>query len=238
MTEFCYYIYAYLRSTDGTPYYIGKGKNNRAWDDHKKIPVPRNLQNIVIMERNLSNIGALALERRYIEWYGRKDSGTGILRNMTDGGDGTSGARLSSEHVRKTTEANSQIWTVVFPDETIQIVRNLSQFCSENGIKNSARLYRVSKGERKSCDGYSAFPYDIKKSEEENIQMAKMNIKDRFVHRGQPKSYQIMFPDGHIENITHLSNFCKEYNLSCGTLYMTLSGQRKNHKGFMIQKEV
>jgi hypothetical protein len=29
--------------------------------------------NIVILERNLSEIGAFALERRYIEWYGRKE---------------------------------------------------------------------------------------------------------------------------------------------------------------------
>jgi len=92
-----YYTYAYLRE-DGTPYYIGKGRGNRINKKGKgEVSPPRDRSKIIKLKQNLTEEEAFRHEKYMIAVFGRKDLGTGILRNKTDGGDGPSGYVMSEE---------------------------------------------------------------------------------------------------------------------------------------------
>ena len=103
MNEF--YTYAYLRE-DGTPYYIGKGKLDRIYKKGKgQIKPPKDKSRIIFLKQNLTEEQSFRHEIYMIAVFGRKDLGTGILRNRTDGGEGASGAVRSEETRRKLSQS-------------------------------------------------------------------------------------------------------------------------------------
>lgn len=83
-----FYVYLWLRKRDLSPYYVGKGCKQRAFSkkDHY-VCCPDDPSRIVIIPMTDEDT-ALAYEIYFIDFWGRKDLGTGILRNMTDGGEG------------------------------------------------------------------------------------------------------------------------------------------------------
>ena len=104
MVDRIYYTYAYLRE-DGTPYYIGRGKGKRAFDITHRIAVPPR-ERILFLKTNLTYAEATRHEVYMIAVLGRKDMGTGILRNLTHGGEGRTGPK-SPEEVEKIRKANT-----------------------------------------------------------------------------------------------------------------------------------
>jgi hypothetical protein len=132
MQEVRFYTYLWLRQ-DGSPFYVGKGKGKRAYvkENHRFLPPPRHRIKLQYWPDEKT---ALAYERYLIDFWGRKDKGSGCLRNFTDGGDGSSnpseeslikrraarkkqtppmlGRTLTLEQRKKISEANRRrVWT-------------------------------------------------------------------------------------------------------------------------------
>ena len=101
-----FYTYAYLRE-DRTPYYIGKGQGRRISNRQKKdMKSPKDKSRIIFLKQNLTEEKAFKHEIYMIAVLGRKDLGTGILRNRTNGGEGMSGFTHSKETRAKISEKN------------------------------------------------------------------------------------------------------------------------------------
>jgi hypothetical protein len=140
-----YYVYAYLRK-DNTPYYIGKGHSNRCYSKDHQINLPADINRIVFLETRLSEIGALALERRYILWYGRKDLGTGILRNLTDGGEGVSGRVTSNATKKKISMSQKGIPRKPHSEETKSKMRESHKYRSPDSEETRLKKSVARKG--------------------------------------------------------------------------------------------
>jgi NUMOD3 motif len=114
-----YYTYAYLRE-DKTPYYIGKGKGNRLYKKGSRVfAPPKDKSRIIFLKQNLTEEEAFKHEIYMIDVFGRKDLGTGILHNRTNGGEGIS--NLSDEARKKMSEAkkgeNNSNYGKIFSEE-------------------------------------------------------------------------------------------------------------------------
>lgn len=109
-----FYVYGYFDPDTEEIFYIGKGHGERC---HKHLKPCEFKKNTFLYKRirkilrenkfpiikklieNISEKTAFFIEKGLIQEYGRKDNGTGILCNHTDGGEGPTG-HIHSEETR------------------------------------------------------------------------------------------------------------------------------------------
>jgi hypothetical protein len=117
-----YYVYIYFDPRSNQPFYVGKGRKKRMFDHlketaettqnpHKFYKIQKIREEtgfdppITVVHSGLSNDNACKLEMELIEKYGRESNSTGILTNLTDGGDrGCPGYKHTEQDKRKMSE--------------------------------------------------------------------------------------------------------------------------------------
>lgn len=111
-----YYVYAHSKKSNGQVFYIGQGKGSRAWFFHGRNSIWRRIEAkhgvyVTILHDGLTREQALLLEREEIARLGRINAKTGILANLTDGGDGGLGLLTSEETKKKLSQAAKYMWS-------------------------------------------------------------------------------------------------------------------------------
>jgi len=97
------YVYQHIRLDNNTPFYIGVGTSpKRAYSKYGRNTIWKRIAykhgyTVEVVIDNISRDQALQEEKRLILLYGRINNKTGILSNMTDGGDGGSGIVWTEE---------------------------------------------------------------------------------------------------------------------------------------------
>ncbi len=219
-----FYVYLWLRHKDSkngprlSPYYVGKGSGNRAFNPRqRRVKPPKDHSYIVFAQEGLTEQEAFDSERYYIALYGRKDLGTGVLGNFTNGGEGVSGLRISQEARDRISRAN------------------LGKVVSQ---KTRDKLSRASMGKQHFL-GKRHTPET--KAKMSLAQMGNQNFLGKThsqearnrISRGRLRHlYEFTDPNGEIYATENLADFAKQYDLSQGNLVNVVHGKRKSHKGW------
>jgi hypothetical protein len=120
-----FYTYAHTKP-DGTIFYIGKGSKNRAWKKTKRnqhwknIVAKYEIYGVEILANWNTEKEALDHEILLISCF--KDMGY-KLANMTNGGEGTSGLKLTIEHKQKISDAQCGVKNWGFGKQKPKLVR-------------------------------------------------------------------------------------------------------------------
>ena len=205
-----YYTYAYLRE-DGTPYYIGKGKGKRLYKKSKgEVGKPKNKSKIIFLKQNLTEAEAFRHEIYMIAVFGRKDLGTGILRNRTNGGEGSSGCKYTEERREKRKGQSNPFYGKTHSEEIKEKIRQ-SKLGKNNPMYGKSPSKQTKEKLSKSISG-------------EN------NVRSNW--------WKIIFTDGRVIVKCGLSTWAKENGYNYSSVYGVYTGKRNKHKDIITVEKL
>ena len=234
-----FYTYAYLRE-DKTPYYIGKGSGRRVYSPVRTINKPKDKSRIIFLKQNLTEEEAFKHEIYMIAVFGRKNLGTGILYNKTDGGEGNSGGIRSEETKQKLSKLYTGRKHSIETRKKMSEVNKGKTLTQEhkNNISKSLFGRIVSQETRdKISKKQKGRTYEEIYGDKWEEQIQKLKQAQKAEKHHSSKFWKITYKDGREIIICGMTSWAKENNYVYSGLYNVYTGKYKKHKD-IIKVEV
>lgn len=229
------YVYRHIRLDKNQPFYIGIGSDaffHRANQTDGRSLLWNSIANkggllVEIIMDDISWYEACVKEIEFIALYGRINTKTGTLANLTDGGEGAVGRVITDEQRLRMVEAgNNRVYTKEYKDW----FKNLRK-----GVKQSEIQIR------KRVQSFIAAGY---KPTQETRDKASKLMSDINMNTGKParmntafKGYVEAYRDGQlIGTYEGVVNCGKELGVQGGKISGVLLGNARHAKGYTFKR--
>ena len=231
-----FYVYVHRRFSDNKPFYVGKGKGNRAYTETGRNKYWKSTKDkygliVEIIFDNLSEIEAFQCEIDTIaefKYFGYP------LTNLTNGGDGTSGYKVTDEAKQLKSEARSDktVYTFISKSGLIRNCTRMELIKSENLDRVTfSQLFQEKSNLQQSCN------WGLLK-DGESIEEALTRINSaRKLSKIDKNIYKFIYKDTKIFIGTR-TELCEEFKLDQNRLCELFSKRaRKTVLGWSLLKE-
>jgi hypothetical protein len=256
-------VYEHIRPDTNTVFYIGIGKKiNRAYNksnrnNHWKNIVKKcnNIFIINILHDDLTWEEACLKEKEYIKQYGRVANNTGILCNMTDGGDGILNLQHTDETKLKISIATKKRYkikpqcrkgqTFINKNSRKVVIVNLKTYIiyKFNTLVEASLFLKTSSSRvRRSCivgksinKYYLKFGSSFSNQEIEQLKNKKIyDLSDKNINKDYSSIQKKVINLQTKEVFNSISEVCRLYSFQKSTLNRQLNGISKNKTVFKL----
>lgn len=258
-------VYQHIRSDKETVFYIGIGKKlsratckynrNKYWNNIVKKCDGKFTVNI--LHENITWEEACKKEKEYIQYYGRVNNNTGILCNLTDGGEGILNLQHSQEAKLKISTAAKERYKLkphcrkgkrfIYRNSRKVVIINLKTYIiyKFNTLVEAAIFLNTSPGKvRRACivgksinDHYLKFGNNVSYSEIENLKSKKvyeLSSMTTNVNKDYSSIQKKVINTETGEIFNSISEVSKKYGIINSTLNRQLRGISKNKTVFKL----
>ena len=180
-------------------------------------------------------------EIELIKLYGRRDTGTGLLCNHTDGGEGMLGYRHTKEHIHKLKTDNKGGQTTSRPvysicPKTFNITLYPSSSNAAQCVKGVKANIHAAASKLKTRTAYGYY-WRFESQYNSNEEFNKLNELRDNSYANSKEINQLTLDMEFVKTWKSASDICRAYTLSVSTLHTYIKNKRQ-YKGFYWRKKL